>query len=299
MVSFVATMHESATSEQQLTSAEAVIQLPVGQDVEEEYDIFSPKIVVFQDAEELFREAEAVVMEALHSYDSPRFSFPTGNTPVKLYERLRNRRKENPEDVDFSNSFVRGLDEYWDKYRRYSNGQEGSFKEYFDTHVYGKDGLNVPPTHRLHPNMQALDPFVDAAVFEKRQRLQGPAHLAVIGMGRNGHIAFNEPGSPRYSRSRLVTITQDTREANKGDIDGPFRGDSNNVPEHAITQGIGNLLESEQIIALVLGEQKADALQKAIDEAVSAEVPASWLRTHPHQQVTIFVDVAAASRLPR
>lgn len=297
MLSFVATMHE-VVDPIMLAEAEALIQLPSGRDIEEEYTVFDPEIVIFKNLEELFEKAGEIVLHVLHENPSPILSLPTGNTPGKLYDWLGAKRVEDPQHVTFEHVFVRGLDEYWDKQRRYVRGQGGTFSGYFEKIVYGKNGLNVPRTNRLHPNIAALDPFVEAAVFEKRQNLQGPAHLAVLGIGRNGHIAFNEPGSPRYSRSRLVTLTQDTKEANKGESDGPFRGNTVNVPEYAITQGVSNILEAEQIIVLVTGEHKADALRSALEDEIDAKTPATFLRTHSKKQVIIFADIPAASRLP-
>ena len=120
---------------------------------------------------------------------------------------------------------------------------------------------------------------------------RGGLDLAILGLGPNGHIGYNEPGSSADSRTRVITLTAESRNQASAYWEGSIP-----IPDQAMTMGVGTLLESKQIVLLVIGEAKADILRRTLEEPMSAEVPASWLRI-AGPRLTIIADEAAASEL--
>ena len=119
----------------------------------------------------------------------------------------------------------------------------------------------------------------------------GGVDVQLLGIGRNGHLAFNEPGSPLDSRSRVVTLSETTRRDNAGSFD------DEPVPTHALTQGLGTILDARHLVLLATGESKACAIAAALTGPVTVDCPASVVQTHP--RVTVVLDEAAASAVPR
>ena len=158
------------------------------------------------------------------------------------------------------------------------------------------DHVNVDPC-RIHlPDGLAADPLAHAKDYERAIKSAGGIDLQLLGIGHNGHIAFNEPGSAADSRTRVVELTRDTIEKNAR-----FFDSVDDVPMTAITMGIGTILEAERIVLLAHGDAKADAVVKAIEGPVTVDHPASLLQTHA--DVTFVLDQAArgalvATRLP-
>lgn len=120
----------------------------------------------------------------------------------------------------------------------------------------------------------------------------GYADLQILGIGHNGHLAFNEPGSPADGRTRVVPLTPRTRAANARF----FGGDVDAVPTHALTQGLGTILSARHLLLVATGRDKADAVAAALCGPITSEVPASALQRHPH--VTVLLDEPAASAMP-
>ena len=130
------------------------------------------------------------------------------------------------------------------------------------------------------------------ADYERRIREAGGIDLQILGIGRTGHIGFNEPGSSLASLTRVKTLTEQTRADNARFFDSP-----DDVPVHCITQGIGTILRARHLVLLAFGEGKAGAIADAVEGPVSASRPGSAIQLHPH--ATVVVDEAAASRLER
>jgi len=209
---------------------------------------------------------------------------PTGSTPVGLYRELIRLHKEN--GLDFSRVVTFNLDEYFpmdpedpQSYRRW-------MKETFFDHVNIKSqNVNIPDGTLTRE--QADDSCAD---YEQRIRRAGGIDLQILGIGRTGHIGFNEPGSTRQSRTRRVTLDPVTRR----DAADDFFGEQN-VPQQALTMGVGTILEARQIVIMAFGEHKAPIVERAVEGDVTDAIAASFLQQHP--DTTFILDEAAAGDL--
>jgi glucosamine-6-phosphate deaminase len=143
--------------------------------------------------------------------------------------------------------------------------------------VHGLDGM-------------AADPEAEAARYEARISAAGGVDIQILGIGTDGHVGFNEPMSSMASRTRIKTLTRQTREDNAR-----FFSSLEEVPDHVLTQGLGTIREARHLLLLAMGEAKAEAVAAAVEGPVAAICPASALQLHPH--VSVLVDEAAASRL--
>src|SRR5579885_88191 len=209
---------------------------------------------------------------------------PTGSTPVGLYRELIRLHKEA--GLDFSRVITFNLDEYFpmspddpQSYRRW-------MQETFFNHVNLKPQNIHVPDGTIAPE-QAED---YCAEYEHRIRRAGGIDLQILGIGRTGHIGFNEPGSTRHSRTRLVTLDPVTRR----DAASSFFGEEN-VPQQALTMGVGTICEARKVVIMAFGEHKAPIVQKAVEGPVTEAIAASFLQQHP--DTTFIVDEAAAGHL--
>lgn len=221
---------------------------------------------------------------------------PTGNTPKGMY-RIIAEESNYGREVDFSKVNVLNLDEYWP----ISGGHFASFKYYMKHHFYNY--VNIPREQRYIADGGYPEPFTETAriqghleVFKKKG-----IDLAVVGIGKNGHLGFNEPGTPHDMETWITELSEDTRRANASDFILPEHlygiQESIPVPHHAITLGLGEngIRAAKHIMLLAKGEAKAEALRRAFREPSTEEVPASALQNHLN--VTIVADYAAAEGL--
>jgi glucosamine-6-phosphate deaminase len=155
--------------------------------------------------------------------------------------------------------------------------------------VTGPLGLDATRVHV--PEGAAADPAQAAARYEAAIAAAGGVDLQILGIGANGHIGFNEPGSPADSRTRVVELAPRTVADNARFFD----GDAGRVPTHALTQGIGTILDAREIVLIAWGESKADAVARAVEGPQTADLPASFLQRH--DRVTLVLDDAAAAKL--
>jgi glucosamine-6-phosphate deaminase len=209
---------------------------------------------------------------------------PTGSTPVQLYRELVKRHREG--GLDLSRVVTFNLDEYYPmppddphSYRRWMD-------ETFFNHV------NIPPQNIHIPDgTTPADETEDACVrYEQLIRKHGGIDVMVLGIGRTGHIGFNEPGSTRTSRTRKVTLDPVTRR----DAAGDFFGEEN-VPHQATTMGVGTILEAKKIFLMAFGDHKAPIVQKAVEGPPTDSIAASFLQQHP--DATFILDEPAAGYL--
>jgi glucosamine-6-phosphate deaminase len=209
---------------------------------------------------------------------------PTGSTPVGLYRELIRLHREA--GLDFSRVVTFNLDEYFPMQPDDSQSYRRWMKETFFDHV------NIPP-QSIHVPDGTIGPEEAedyCARYEQRIRRAGGIDLQVLGIGRTGHIGFNEPGSTRHSRTRLVTLDPVTRR----DAASSFYGEEN-VPHQALTMGVGTILDAHKIVLLAFGEHKAPIVNKAVEGPVTESVTASFLRQHP--DAVFLLDQAAAGEL--
>ncbi len=209
---------------------------------------------------------------------------PTGSTPVGLYRELIRLHKEA--GLDFSRVVTFNLDEYYpmqpddpQSYRRW-------MQETFFNHV------NIPPQNINVPDgtIKPEEAEEYCLRYEQKIRRAGGIDLMLLGIGRTGHIGFNEPGSTRHSRTRLATLDPVTRR----DAASSFFGEDN-VPHQALTMGVGTILDARKIVLMAFGEHKAKIVQRAVEGAVTDSVAASFLQQHP--DATFLLDRAAAAEL--
>ncbi|MFC9430777.1 glucosamine-6-phosphate deaminase [Streptomyces sp. NPDC056987] len=206
----------------------------------------------------------------------------TGSTPLPVYQALAERVRAGT--VDVSGARIAQLDEYVGL----PSGHPESYRSVVLREVV--EPLGLDPSVFLGPDGGAEDVQAACEAYDRALAEAGGVDLQLLGIGTDGHIGFNEPCSSLASRTRIKTLTRQTRADNARFFDTP-----DEVPHHVITQGIGTILEARHLVLLATGEGKADAVAQAVEGPVAALVPASALQLHPH--ATVVVDEAAASRL--
>ena len=190
------------------------------------------------------------------------------------------------EGLDFSKVVTFNLDEYYGLPPSHPQSYHYFMNENLFKHI------NIPPERIYIPSGTATDVKAHCAWYEESIKKWGGIDLQILGIGRDGHIAFNEPVSAFGSRTRMKTLTRETIEDNARFFDKP-----EDVPRYALTMGIGTITEARHIILLATGENKADIIRQAIEGPVTAQVTASVLHLHP--DVKFILDEAAASKLER
>jgi glucosamine-6-phosphate deaminase len=234
---------------------------------------------VVDDYAALSREAAAILVRRVEAHPSSVLLLPTGTTPEGMYQEVVARCSVNR--GCFAGATTFNLDEYVG----IPPEHPGSYATYMRTRLFGQVDLDPRRTHLPDGNGAAIrrerpELDLDAALrlecarYEETIRQAGGIDLTFLGLGRNGHIGFNEPGSPFESRTRIVELHLSTREANA-----PFFPEGR-VPDRAITVGIGTILESRSIVLLASGAAKADAIARLVSAPPSPDFPASALLTH-------------------
>jgi glucosamine-6-phosphate deaminase len=206
----------------------------------------------------------------------------TGSTPLPVYEALAAKAASGA--VDVSRARICQLDEYVGL----PAGHPESYRSVVLREVVRPLGLGEDAF--MGPDGAAGDIAAACAEYDRALAAAGGVDLQLLGIGTDGHIGFNEPCSSLASRTRIKTLTRQTRQDNARFFDSPEE-----VPHHVITQGIGTILEARHLVLLATGEAKAEAVALAVEGPLAAVVPASALQLHPH--ATVVVDEAAASGL--
>jgi glucosamine-6-phosphate deaminase len=209
----------------------------------------------------------------------------TGGTPLPLYRELVRMHRE--EDLDFSRVTTFNLDEYL------SLGPEHpqSYHHFMREHLF--EHINIPKENTHIPDGMTLDVPAFCRDYERRIAEAGGLDLQILGIGSDGHIGFNEPGSSFASRTRIKTLTRETLQ----DTARFFDGDSALVPRHCITMGIGTIMDARCVLLLAFGPGKADAVAGMVEGPVTASLPASILQHH--SAAKILLDSPAAATLQR
>src|ERR1700730_9660019 len=194
----------------------------------------------------------------------------TGSTPVKLYRELI--RLHGQEGLSFWNVVTFNLDEYYGLPPHHPE----SYRHFMAVQLF--DHLDVAPENIHVPDglVPRSEVFAYCQEYERKIVAAGGIDIQILGIGRTGHIGFNEPGSGIDSRTRMVALDRLTRR----DAARDFRGESN-VPEYAITMGVGTILQAREIMLLAWGESKAAVLRAAIEGPQTGSGPASFLQGHP------------------
>lgn len=231
-------------------------------------------VLIFESPTEATEAAFDIVAKRLEA-GLKTIGLATGSTPLKLYEKLRNT------NTDVSHVTTVNLDEYVgleptdpQSYNYYMNEELFKYMNFAETNI---------------PNGVAEDLEKECERFEEILK-KHPVDLQILGMGPNGHIGFNEPGTSFDSVTHIAELTPSTREANKR-----FFEKEEDVPTKAITMGISSIMNAKEVMMLAFGEGKAEAVKSMIDGPVTTECPASVLQNHPN--AIIILDKEAASKL--
>lgn len=241
-----------------------------------------PTIVVCETAAEASGKVAGMIADVIRSKPHPVLGLATGGTPVQTYAELVRMHRE--EGLDFSETSTFNLDEYIGLAPEHHQ----SYRQFMQGQLF--DHVNIDVSRTLVPDGLASDPLAHAVEYEGLISAAGGIDLQLLGIGHNGHIAFNEPGSPIDCRTRVVDLAQQTIDKNAR-----FFESADDVPRSAITMGIGTILEAKRIVLLACGEGKAEAIYRTIEQPPTEDHPASLLQHHG--AVTIVVDGPAAAKL--
>lgn len=242
------------------------------------------KIHVLSDQQQLGAFGADLVVEALSTRPDPLLGVATGSSPEPVYTALARRVEQ--EGLDLSHVEVVALDEYLGL----PPGHPESYAQVVDRTV--RVPLRLDPRRVRVPDALAPDPQAAARAHDEVVRTHAGADIQLLGLGHNGHIAFNEPGAPLTSRTRVVELSASTRQANARF----FGGDPAAVPDRAITQGVATILSARRLLLVATGSGKARAVASALAGPVTPDCPGSALQRHPH--LTVLLDPGAAARLP-
>jgi glucosamine-6-phosphate deaminase len=240
------------------------------------------EVIIEDSYEEISKGSAQVVADLVHNKPDAVLGLATGSTPLGLYKELIRMHKED--GLDFSKVTTFNLDEYVGL----SPAHDQSYHYFMHENLFKH--INVPSQNTNVPSGTA--DYFDAYCewYEDRIEEAGGIDIQVLGIGSDGHIAFNEPGSSLTSRTRMKTLAEPTIEDNAR-----FFARKEDVPVYAITMGVGTILESGTCILLANGEGKADAISAAVEGPVSSVCTASALQLHP--DAMFFIDEAAAGKL--
>ncbi|GAA1533605.1 MULTISPECIES: glucosamine-6-phosphate deaminase [Brevibacterium] len=240
------------------------------------------EVIIAEDQELATLVADAIE-RLLRSVPAPVLGLATGSSPLSVYDELTRRHEQN----GLSFAEVRGfmLDEYVGLpashpqcYRNVIDTEFASRVDFADDAVQGPDGT-------------AADLVAASADYDRAIAEAGGIDLQILGIGTDGHIAFNEPGSSLASRTRVKSLANQTRIDNARFFD----DEVDQVPQHCLTQGLGTIMEARHLMLIATGGQKAEAVHQMVEGPISSMWPATVLQMHPH--ATVLVDDAAASRL--
>ena len=239
------------------------------------------EIIICTSAEEASQRAAALITDTIRDNPATVLGLATGSTPLLLYKELI---KAHQAGLDYSRVRTFNLDEYYG----ISSEHPCSYRTFMNENLFNH--LNIDPANTRVPDGLARDVSAHCAAYEAEIKAAGGVDIQVLGIGGDGHIGFNEPSSSLVSRTRLVTLTEQTVSDNAR-----FFATVDEVPRHAITMGIGTILEAKKCLMLCFGAGKAKAVRAALEGGVSQFTPASALQMHP--DTTVFLDEAAAADL--
>jgi glucosamine-6-phosphate deaminase len=239
-------------------------------------------VIVKEDYDAMSAEAAKIVATLVRRKPDCVLGLATGSTPLGLYRELIRMHKE--EGLNFSKVTTFNLDEYV--------GIAPNHDQSYHYFMWGNlfEHINLNPRHVFVPDGFAPDVEAACEWYENEIVRHGGIDLQVLGVGANGHIAFNEPGSSLGSRTRIKTLTQQTVEDNTR-----FFDKIEDVPKYAITMGVGTIMEARELLLVASGKSKMQAIKTTVEGPITAMVPATIVQLH--RKATIIVDKEAASLL--
>ncbi len=248
----------------------------------EQKKIGNIEVIICQDKQEVAREGAKIFAKGIKEKPDVVLGLATGGTPVGMYQELIRMHKE--EGLDFSKVTSFNLDEYVGLTGDHSQ----SYRYFMNDNLFNHINIDKAKTHV--PSGMAENVPASCQEYEEDIKTQGGVDLQLLGIGSNGHIAFNEPGSPSESRTRKVGLTEKTIKDNAR-----FFENESEVPREAVTMGIATILEAKRIVLLATGSNKAEVVTKAIKDSATTDIPASFLKNH--SSCVFVIDKEAASEL--
>jgi glucosamine-6-phosphate deaminase len=239
-------------------------------------------VIIVKDYETLSKKAAGLIQSQLMWHPDSVLGLATGSTPVGTYQALI--EMYNKGDVDFSDVTTFNLDEYLGLEKE--NPQ--SYYRFMKDNLF--DHVNVKEASIHIPNGMAEDFSAECQAYEKKIDNSGGLDLQILGIGHNGHIGFNEPNVEFEARTHIVSLDEETIQANQR-----FFESVDEVPKQAISMGIKTIMKSKKIILMASGEGKADIISQLVQDDIKPDLPASVL--HLHENVIVLIDEAAASKL--
>ena len=238
-------------------------------------------VIVKDSYDEICKEGAQIVADRLRKKPNLVLGLATGSTPVGMYKELIRLHKED--GLDFSRVITFNLDEYVGLRPSHDQSYHYFMRENLFKHINLQERfIHIP---------DGMAPDIDAfcSWYEEEMRKAGGINLQILGIGGNGHIAFNEPGSSLGSRTRVKTLTEKTRKDNAR-----FFSSFNEVPKYAITMGIGTIMDAKEVVLLANGPGKTDAIKASVEGPITAQCPASVIQLHRLAFVMVTRDAAAS-----
>ncbi|MBL7084476.1 MAG: glucosamine-6-phosphate deaminase [Candidatus Aminicenantes bacterium] len=242
------------------------------------------EVIITSNYEEICEKATRIIHQAWKRKNNLVLGLATGKTPLGVYKKIV-ELYENGE-MDFSQVVAFTLDEYLGLEENHPQ----SFAYYMEKNFYQHTNIKEENIFRLEGKPENIKTHCQE--YEEKIKNLGGIDIQILGIGRNGHIGFNEPSSSLASRTRVKTLTRETIGDNAR-----FFKNREDVPRFCLTMGIGTVMDAKMIILLASGKNKSEAVFKSIEGPVTAMVPASVLQLHP--QVKIIIDEEASSLLTR
>lgn len=238
------------------------------------------KICVCENYDEMSRVAADVITDVVKSKPDCVLGLATGDTPKGIYKLLIERY--NAGELDFSRVHSVNLDEY----HPITPDNINSYNYFMRTVFF--DHVNIDLVNTSVPDGTTSDPDAFCKAYEEKIDALGGVDVQILGIGRNGHIGFNEPADSLEAHTHLTPLTASTIEANAR-----FFDNEDEVPRHALTMGMGSIFKARKIVIVADGEKKAEAIRDMICKGITTAVPASLLQLHP--DVTVVCDKKAYS----
>ena len=242
------------------------------------------RVIIEPDGDAVSQRAARFVADLVRRKPDCVIGLATGNTPLGMYRELIRLHREDGLDLSQVTTF--NLDEYVGLAANHPQ----SYRRFMQQHLFDHVNINASKTHV--PDGRALDFETSCRQYEQKIKDAGGIDLQVLGIGTDGHIAFNEPGSSLGSRTRLKTLTSETLRDNAR-----FFGGEDKMPRLAVTMGVGTILESRRCLLLATGSGKAQAISATVEGPITAQVTASALQLH--RDVIVVLDPPAAGWLTR
>ncbi len=242
------------------------------------------EIIIKKDYPMMCEEAVKLIYQSWQKKKDLVLGLATGKTPLGVYKGLIRLYRERK--MDFSEVSAFSLDEYLGLQEDHPQ----SFAFYMQQNLF--QHVNIKKKNIFRLNGLPEDVEAHCHDYEKKIRMIGGIDIQILGIGRNGHIGFNEPSSSLSSRTRIKTLTQETIAANA-----PFFRNKKEIPRYCLTMGIGTIMEARMILLLASGQEKSQTIRQSAEGPITATIPASVLQLHT--QAKFIVDEDAAAKLKR